>query len=85
MTQCDDLSDLTVRTTEHADSGLGAFPLPLYLASPSLQLGQEQATLRSLLLGAPSWSEELCTEPSWSGLIDEPGPMLLTATVIGED
>lgn len=60
------------------------FPLYLYLASPSLQLGQEQATLRSLLLGAPSWSEELCTEPSWSGLIDEPGPMLLTATVIGD-
>lgn len=31
----------------------------LYLPSPSLQFGQEQATRLSLLLGSPSWSEEL--------------------------
>lgn len=56
-----------------------------YLASPSLQFGQEQATRRSLLLGGPSWSEELCTEPSWSGLIDVPDATLPTVTVTGDD
>lgn len=56
-----------------------------YLPSPSLQFGQEQATRRSLLLGGPSWSEELWTEPSWSGLIDEPDATLPTATVKGDD
>lgn len=56
-----------------------------HLPSPSLQFGQEQATRRSLLLGGPSCSEELCTEPSCSGLMEEPGTTLPTATVTGDD
>ena len=64
---------------------LQEFLLFLYLPSPSLQFGQEQATRRSLLLGGPSWSEELCTEPSWSGLMDEPDATLPTVTVTGDD
>ncbi|KAF3833775.1 hypothetical protein F7725_024979 [Dissostichus mawsoni] len=56
------------------------FPTCPYLPSPSLQFGQEQATRRSLLLGRPSWSEELWTEPSWSGLIDDPDATFPTAT-----
>lgn len=56
-----------------------------YLPSPSLQFGQEQATRRSLLLGGPSCSEELCTEPSCSGLMEEPDGTLPTATVTGDD
>lgn len=55
------------------------------LPSPSLQFGQEQATRRSLLLGGPSCSEELCTEPSCSGLIEEPDATLPTAMVTGDD
>lgn len=56
-----------------------------YLPSPSLQFGQEQATRRSLLLGGPSCSDELCTEPSCSGLMEEPEATLPTATVTGDD
>lgn len=56
-----------------------------YLPSPSLQFGQEQATRRSLLLGGPSCSEELCTVPSCSGLMEEPDATLPTATVTGDD
>lgn len=61
------------------------FLLRSYLPSPSLQFGHEQATRLSLLLGGPSWSEELCTEPSWSGLMDDPGATLPTATVTVDD
>ena len=70
--------------------GVGWWQQSIYLPSPSLQLGQEQATLRSLLPGCTSWSEACwpcckCTCVSWSGLTAPIVALAIppTATVTG--